>query len=89
MLEMSDEQLIDFWDMITEYIPKTNKEEAAHGFIRWCQDNGVEEDVLFALGDADPYLDEAVKDVQGVTDTDERYEEDDVEWSDDQEDDEW
>ena len=83
---MSEDQLIDLWDIFSEYVPKANKEQLAMQYVKWCQDNGVEEDALYALGAEDPYLGEAVEDLQGkrgdeVEDWDEDdYSSDDEEW---------
>ena len=62
---MSEDQLIDLWDIFSEYVPKANKEQLAMQFVKWCQDNGVDEDILYAVGAEDPYLGEAVEDIQG------------------------
>ena len=78
MTEMSEDQLIDLWDIFSEYVPKTNKEQLAMQYVKWCQDNGVEEDVLYALGGEDPYLEEAVDDLQGK-----RHKDDDDDWDED------
>jgi len=84
--EMSEDQLIDLWDIFSEYVPKANKEQLAMQYVKWCQDNGVDEDVLYAVGSEDPYLEEAVEDLQGkrgdeVEDWDEDdYSSDDEEW---------
>ena len=86
MTEMSEDQLIDLWDIFSEYVPKANKEQLAMQYVKWCQDNGVDEDVLYAVGAEDPYLGEAVEDLQGkrgdeVEDWDEDdYSSDDEEW---------
>jgi hypothetical protein len=94
-MEMSEEQLIDLWDIFANFVPKAQKEDAALGFIRWCEDNGVEEDVIYELGNADPYLEEAVKDLLGEeTESykpDSEYEDDGDEWSEyqDDEDEDW
>jgi hypothetical protein len=83
---MSEDQLIDLWDIFSEYVPKANKEQLAMQYVKWCQDNGVDEDVLYAVGSEDPYLEEAVEDLQGkrgdeVEDWDEDdYSSDDEEW---------
>ena len=83
---MSEDHLIDLWDIFSEYVPKANKEQLAMQYVKWCQDNGVDEDVLYALGSEDPYLEEAVEDLQGkrddeVEDWDEdEYSSDDEEW---------
>jgi len=85
--EMSEDQLIDLWDIFSEYVPKTNKEQLAMQYVKWCQDNGVEEDVLYALGGEDPYLEEAVDDLQGK-----RHKDDDDAWDEDpysSDDEEW
>ena len=85
-MEMSEDQLIDLWDIFSEYVPKTNKEQLAMQYVKWAQDNGVEEDILYALGAEDPYLGEAVEDLQGkkgddVDDwDDDEYSSDDEEW---------
>ena len=85
-MEMSEDQLIDLWDIFSEYVPKTNKEQLAMQYVKWAQDNGVEEDILYALGAEDPYLGEAVEDLQGkkgddVDDwDDDAYSSDDEEW---------
>ena len=85
-MEMSEDQLIDLWDIFSEYIPKTNKEQLAMQYVKWAQDNGVEEDILYALGAEDPYLGEAVEDLQGkkgddVDDwDDDEFSSDDEEW---------
>ena len=95
MIEMNDEQLIDLWDMFTSHIPKKDKESAALGFIKWCQDNGIEEEVLYNLADEDPYLQEAVEEVQGTRETpyapDKEYADDEDGWSEytDDDNDEW
>ena len=68
--EMSEEQLIDLWDIFSEYVPKANKEALAMQFVKWCIDNGVDEEILYAIGDEDPYLEEAVADLQGKQDHD-------------------
>jgi len=55
-------------------------------YVKWAQDNGVEEDVLYALGAEDPYLGEAVEDLQG------KRSDDDDDWDDDEyssDDEEW
>lgn len=83
---MSEDQLIDLWDIFSEYVPKTNKEQLAMQFVKWSQDNGVDENTLYALGAEDPYLDEAVQDLQG------KRNEDDDNWDEDEyssDDDEW
>ena len=83
---MSEDQLIDLWDIFSEYVPKTNKEQLAMQFVKWSQDNGVDEDTLYALGAEDPYLGEAVQDLQG------KRSEDDDNWDEDEyssDDDEW
>jgi len=85
-MEMSEDQLIDLWDIFSEYVPKTNKEQLAMQYVKWAQDNGVEEDILYALGAEDPYLGEAVEDLQGkkgddVDDwDDDEFSSDDEEW---------
>ena len=85
-MEMSEDQLIDLWDIFSEYVPKTNKEQLAMQYVKWAQDNGVEEDTLYALGAEDPYLGEAVEDLQGkkgddVDDwDDDEFSSDDEEW---------
>ena len=85
-MEMSEDQLIDLWDIFSEYVPKTNKEQLAMQYVKWAQDNGVEEDILYALGAEDPYLGEAVEDLQGKRSDDEddwdddEYSSDDEEW---------
>ena len=85
-MEMSEDQLIDLWDIFSEYVPKTNKEQLAMQYVKWAQDNGVEEDILYALSAEDPYLGEAVEDLQGkkgddVDDwDDDEYSSDDEEW---------
>ena len=85
-MEMSEDQLIDLWDIFSEYVPKANKEQLAMQYVKWAQDNGVEEDVLYALGAEDPYLGEAVEDLQGKRDDevddwdDDEYSSDDEEW---------
>ena len=48
-MEMSEDQLIDLWDIFSEYVPKANKEQLAMQYVKWCQDNGVDEDVLYAV----------------------------------------
>ena len=83
---MSEDQLIDLWDIFSEYVPKANKEQLAMQYVKWCQDNGVDEDVLYAVGAEDPYLGEAVEDLQGKRGDDEddwdedEYSSDDEEW---------
>jgi len=77
--EMSEDQLIDLWDIFSEYVPKANKEQLAMQFVKWCQDNGVDEDTLYAVGSEDPYLQEAVEDIQGKK----GYNSDDDEWEED------
>ena len=88
MTEMSEDQLIDLWDIFSEYVPKTNKEQLAMQYIKWCQDNGIDEDILYAVGAEDPYLGEAVNDLQG-----EKYKDEDSDnWDEDpysSDDDEW
>lgn len=76
---MSEEQLIDLWDIFSEYVPKANKEQLAMQFIKWCQDNGIDEDTLYAVATEDPYLGEAVEDLQGKKD----YDSEDDDWEDD------
>jgi len=84
--EMSEDQLIDLWDIFSEYVPKANKEQLAMQYVKWCQDNGVDEDVLYAVGAEDPYLGEAVEDIQGKKDEEDdnwdedTYSSDDEEW---------
>jgi hypothetical protein len=84
--EMSEDQLIDLWDIFSEYVPKANKEQLAMQYVKWCQDNGVDEDVLYAVGAEDPYLGEAVEDLQGKRGDDDddwdedEYSSDDEEW---------
>jgi hypothetical protein len=83
---MSEDQLIDLWDIFSEYVPKANKEQLAMQYVKWCQDNGVDEDVLYAVGAEDPYLGEAVEDLQGKRGDDDddwdedEYSSDDEEW---------
>jgi hypothetical protein len=83
---MSEDQLIDLWDIFSEYVPKANKEQLAMQYVKWCQDNGVDEDVLYAVGAEDPYLGEAVEDIQGKKDEEDdnwdedTYSSDDEEW---------
>ena len=87
MTEMSEDQLIDLWDIFSEYVPKANKEQLAMQYVKWCQDNGIDEDVLYAVGAEDPYLEEAVEDLQGK-----RENEDDDNWDEDpysSDDEEW
>jgi hypothetical protein len=85
-MEMSEDQLIDLWDIFSEYVPKANKEQLAMQYVKWCQDNGVDEDVLYAVGAEDPYLGEAVEDLQGKRGDDDddwdedEYSSDDEEW---------
>ena len=86
-MEMSEDQLIDLWDIFSEYVPKGNKEQLAMQYVKWCQDNGVDEDVLYAVGAEDPYLSEAVEDLQGKKDEieddnwdEDPYSSDDEEW---------
>jgi len=85
--EMSEDQLIELWDIFSEYVPKANKEALAVQFIKWTQDNGVDEDAIYALGTEDPYLGEAVEELQGKKDEyededweDDPYSSDDEEW---------
>ena len=86
---MSEDQLIDLWDIFSEYVPKTNKEQLAMQYVKWCQDNGIDEDILYAVGAEDPYLGEAVNDLQGEKYKDEDsdncdedpYSSDDDEWN--------
>ena len=75
MVEMSEDQLIDLWDIFSEHVPKQVKEQLSLQFIKWAQDNGVDEDVLYALGSEDPYLDE---ELQGK-----RHDPEDDDWNDD------
>ena len=88
MTEMSEEQLIELWDMFTEHVPKTAKEDLATQYVKWCQDNGVDDDTLYDLGAEDPYIGEAVETFLGKQD---KYEDED--WEDDpysdDDDDEW
>ncbi len=78
MVEMSEDQLIDLWDIFSEHVPKQVKEQLSLQFIKWAQDNGVDEDVLYALGSEDPYLEEAVEELQGK-----RHDPEDDDWNDD------
>jgi hypothetical protein len=64
-VNLSEEQLIDLWDSFADFIDVKNKQDSAMKFVNWCVDNGAEESVLYAMGDQDPYLKEAVEEVYG------------------------
>ena len=75
MMEMhNEEQLIDLWDMFSAHIDPKNKEQIAVQYVNWCIDNGVPEEVVQTLGNADPYLEEAVAEALGPI---ESYDDDD------------
>ena len=78
----NEEQLIDLWDMFSAHIDPKNKEQIAVQYVNWCIDNGVPEEVVLSLGEADPYLEEAVEEAFGPRDDEDddgdRYDED--EW---------
>ena len=69
-MEMSEDQLLDLWDLFTTYIDSNKKE------VNWCVDHGVQEDVLQAIGDQDPYLAEAVDEVIESEDIHDDYSDD-------------
>jgi len=62
---MSDEQLLDLWDICSDFVDVKQKQDLATKFVHWAVDNGVEEQTLYQAGDQDPYLLEAVNEVYG------------------------
>jgi hypothetical protein len=75
-MEMSEDQILDLWDLFTNYIDSNKKEEASLRFINWCVDHGVPDDVLQAVGDQDPYLAEAVDEIVESEDIHDDYSDD-------------
>ena len=50
---MSDEQLLDLWDICSDFDVK-QKQDLATKFVHWAVDNGVEEQTLYPAGDSRP-----------------------------------
>jgi len=84
-MEMTEDQIVDLWDMFTNYIDSNKKEEAAQQFVNWCIDHGCQDDTLQAVADQDPYLGDAISEALDGEEIMDNYSDDDY----DSDGDEW
>ena len=76
--------VVETWKCLQEYISEKDKVRAGQHFLRTLQDNGIEEETLEALAEADDLMEELIDDVM----EDPLYEEgDDGDYDDDGDDD--
>ena len=68
---MSEEEIIDVWNLFREYVDKKHIEHAAERYIDLLADYGVEDQVLVSVLGHDVNLDQAVNYYLDIDDNDE------------------
>ena len=59
-MELVASVVLDIWELISEYIPSSRKEDVANKMIKIFADKGLDEDDFKSIKGEDNYLDAAI-----------------------------